>query len=269
MLRNKELIKFIKGHYIILIIIVILPLFLNVVLQLPSLFPIVSDAAGWLQFWPMYFSSIASFVMIYFTAKTLIETQRQNLQLREDKREAERARLLFDVIISQSAYFIRITNVGKENAYNVRISVDDEFLNNIPQENIPIFTSLTESFAVLVGKPVYLLIGFCDDINELWKDKNVTFKVKGKYNNRYVINECIDMFQYINKLHFIVEDELTSAVKNIKKGLIVPNDQYYPIQESLHIIAKHLGIIGNKYNSVNNDNSNEPATDNHEPNHSV
>ena len=41
----------------------------------------------------------------------------------------------------------------------------------------------------------------------------------------------------------MVKDELTLAVERIKKGMIVQNDQYYPIQKSLDIIAKSMNKI--------------------------
>jgi len=97
--------------------------------------------------------------------------------------------------------------------------------------------NLTERAAVRTAKEV-------DDVALGKYDhrikRNVILEISGCYNNTFKIRESIDMSNYINKLHFVVEDELTTTLKHIKKGLITQNDLYFPIQKSLDIIAKHI-----------------------------
>ena len=39
-------------------------------------------------------------------------------------------------------------------------------------------------------------------------------------------------------MNLVVNDELTNNIEDIRKGTVVNNDQFYPIQKSLDIIAK-------------------------------
>jgi len=58
-----------KNILIIVLIGLLIPFILNVTLQLPAVCSIVGDARDWLMFWPPYIGAIASFCMIYYTAK--------------------------------------------------------------------------------------------------------------------------------------------------------------------------------------------------------
>lgn len=221
-------------------IVILVPLLLNIVLQIPTFCPIIGDARDWLLFWSTYIGAIASFCMIYYTAKTLEVSKRQLQEMKTERYETIRARLVFDVVIYENAYYFRITNIGKNNAFDVVINVNTEFINAVKSRDRIVFKELAKPFFVLVDKPVYCFIGGCEDINKEWQGKNVIMELSGHYNNTFVVNESINMDNYINKLHFVVDDELTTAVKHIKKGLITQNNLHYPIQKSLDIIAKQL-----------------------------
>jgi len=249
-----------KYWYSLVIIVISLPLVLNYFVTREKLFDynVAGDTKDWVSFWITYLSSIASLAMVVITWWTLKQSKLQNdalfkqnhEQLEEikkereedlkEKKEMQRARLVFDIIVYQTAYYLRIINIGKENAFNVSIKVNDEFINNIEEKQREIFKSMQNPFFVPIDKPKYFFIGFCDDIKKRWAKKDICLTINGTYCIKYEINETIYLEQFINKLHFIVDDELTTAIKYIKKGVITQNDEYYTIQKSLDSIAKAL-----------------------------
>jgi hypothetical protein len=79
-LYNKKYLSFLLFIGLLLII----PIILNFVLQIPSHFPIIGDSQTWLSFWASYIGAIASFAMIAVTFLTLKQNQ---AQLNEIKRQ--------------------------------------------------------------------------------------------------------------------------------------------------------------------------------------
>lgn len=210
---------------------------LNCVLQIPAIVNVVGEAKDWLQFWPVYLSSIASFGMIYYTSKSLVMTQKHHNEIIEKQREEQRARLVFDIIVNNHIYYFRINNIGKEHAFSVSLYFNDDFLNTIPDAKC-YFEFLATPFAIRSDKPIHILIGKCDEINKSW-EKDLLIKISGLYNYSHQVNETIHTSFYINKSHFVVLDELTYSVKKIRKS-VVSGDGYYPIQKSLSIIANKI-----------------------------
>lgn len=180
-------------------------------------------------------------------AATLISLRQNKKQLNEIKRqwnEEQRPRLNISVIISQHAYYVKICNSGRSNAYNIQLSINDDFISYLEDKHKEVFFSLQSTpFFIEAGESKYFFIGFCEDIIKMWKGKNVLLNIKGEYCNKYTIDETLYMSEFVDKLHFVVNDELTTMISYIKKGLIVQNDQYYPIQKSLDIIAKQITQI--------------------------
>ena len=196
-------------------------------------------------------SSIATLIMVVATFVSLRQNKRQLKEMKRQWYEEQRPRLNISVIISQRTYFLRIYNTGHSNAYNIKLSINDDFVSNIKDTYRDVYKSLQSSpFFIEGGISKYLLIGFCDEVCENWKNKTIDLNVKGQYCNQYQIDETLHMDEFINKMHFIVNDELTTTIGYIKKGLVVQNDQYYPVQKSLDIIAKQI-VDMNKKNKEN------------------
>ena len=78
------------------------PFILNWVLQKETIMPVIGDGTVWLSFWPVYLSAIASLCMIYFTYRTLQQNKEQLEEIKHQREEDERARLVFSVIVYQS-----------------------------------------------------------------------------------------------------------------------------------------------------------------------
>lgn len=217
------------------------PLFLNWILQREAIVPIVGDGVVWLSFWPVYLSAIASFGMIYFTYCTLQQNKKQLEEMRRQREEDERARLVFSVIVYQHAFMLKISNVGRRNVYNAVIHFNEDFLNELFEKKFEEgYRQLEKPFFVEAGTSRHLFIGWCQDINDAWKNKNVVIRMKGSYNGIYNIDEEIDMSLFLDKTFMLVQGDLETTLGHIKKGLIVQNNSYWPVQKSLDSIAKNL-----------------------------
>lgn len=221
--------------------IVVFPLLLNWLLLRDAIMPVVGDSVTWLTFWPVYLSAIASFGMIYFTYRSLLQNKKQLEEMRHQREEEERARLVFSVIVYNTAFMLKISNIGKRNVYNAVVNFNEDFLKLLPEQRFQEgYRQLGKSFFVEAGSSRYLLIGWCEIINEAWKNKNVVIKLKGSYNDVYTIDEEIDMKMFLNKTFIVVQGDLETTIDYIKEGLVVQNKSYMPVQRSLDQIAKSI-----------------------------
>lgn len=217
------------------------PFALNWLLLRKAIVPVVGDGATWLSFWPVYLSALASFGMIFFTYRSLQQNKTQIEELRLQREEDERARLVFSVVVYQTAFMLKISNMGKRNVFNAIINFNEDFLSELIEKRFQKgFRQLSKPFFVEVGASKYLYIGHCPDVNKAWKDKHVVIKIKGSYNNTYDIDEELDMNWFLERSFIVVQGDLETTMAYMKKGLIVQNDQYMPVQKSLDIIAKSI-----------------------------
>ena len=237
----------------------IFPIILNWLILRPAIVEVVGDGTDWLGFWAAYIGAIASFAMVVLTWWTLKQSKIQNdaliaqneeilrnnrEQLDELKRqwdELNRPNICVNVVVYSTAFYIQISNVGNTDAHNVCLSFNDEFISNIKPDIQPFFKKEHDSpFFVERGNKRYLFIGWCKEINDAWREKDFSIIVKGTYNDIYSINRTIPITEFVDKGFFVVHSETDRLLEHIKKGTVVQNDQYYPIQKSLDIIAKNI-----------------------------
>ena len=230
---------------------VLFPFILNWIILKEAVVPVVGDGATWLAFWPVYLSSIASFGMIFFTYRSLQQNKGQLEELRQQREEEERARIVFSVIVYQHAFMLKISNIGKRNVFNAVLHFNEDFLNELMEEKYEeAFRQLSSPFFIEAGTSRHLFIGFCQDVNDAWKNKKVVIKMAGRYNDSYNINEEIDMSLFLNKTFMLVQGDLETTMSYIKKGLIVQNDLHKPIQQSMEMIAKSLSNIESSLDKI-------------------
>ena len=229
-------------QYIIVVMLLLLfPVVLNWILLREAIVPVVGDSTTWLTFWPVYLSAMASFGMIYYTYRSLQQNKKQLEEMKAQREEEERARLVFSVIVYQTAFMLKISNIGKRNVFNAIIHFNEDFLNELMEERFEEgYKQLARPFFVEAGTSRYLFIGFCQDVNDAWKNKNVVIKMKGSYNDVYNIDEELYMSMFLDKTFMLVQGDLETTMGHIKKGLVVQNNSYMPMQKSLDQIAKSI-----------------------------
>lgn len=232
-MNKKNFWKYIVGA----VLFFLFPFILNWMLLQDAFVPVVGDSTTWLSFWPVYLSAMASFGMIYMTYLSLKQSREQLEDLKKREDDERRTRLVFSVITYQTAFYLRILNIGKENAFDVKLNINEEFINELKESNRKYFTKLSDPFFIEAGRSVYIFMGWCEHVNKEWEGKNITLAITGSYNEKYSVNESLDMGYFTDKIHFMVKSELETTMEYMKKGLIVQTNGYMPVQKSLDMIA--------------------------------
>ena len=235
------------------VFIIVVPIFLNFLINLPSPLPqkcIIGNAKDWLSFWGVYIGSIGSLIMAGVAFVTILQNNRiveqnesllnQNKeQLNELKRQWEeehRPRLNVSIIIYRKAFYIKIKNIGKGNAKDIRLSFNNDFVRNLPKEEYAEMYKNVEKkpFVIEENEAKYILIGFCDVVQEKWEKNNISLKIFGTYCSKYIVDETFHLEEFTTQRFMAVND----ALWEIADGLSCPNSNHYPIQKSLDVIAK-------------------------------
>ena len=80
--------------------------------------------------------------------------------------------------------------------------------------------------------------------------------MKGLYNDRYKIDEELCMSMFLDKTFMVVKGDLETTMGYTKKGLVVQNDSYMPIQKSLNQIAKSIKNIETSLKNMEEEKTN-------------
>ena len=229
---------------ILVFLIVGIPCLINYLILQPQQFDIVGDGTTWLSFWVTYIGAIASFAMVFITWWTLIQNKKQLNELKRQWEEQNRARISFSITPNQLHYHLKITNIGKENAFNINMKFNDSFINNITDNTFQNYLKELQNnpFSLEAGCSKYLTICRGDGALLYWNNKCQEIEIKGMYCNRYEINTKVPLGEYM-LAGMVHNDELTTIMGYMKKGIIVQNDLYMPIQKSLDMIAKKIDKI--------------------------
>ena len=141
---------FIVAGFILLIIVV--PLMLNWFILRERQFSIVGNATDWLQFWPVYLGAIGTLAMTIATFCTLKANQRQMASMIA----SEGAQLVFSLTRDYEYVLLKVTNVGRSVARNIRLSIPNRL--DIIERNagMPFGEGLIKHFNNLTPIPLLL-----------------------------------------------------------------------------------------------------------------
>lgn len=196
-------------------------------------------------------SAIANICIALLALFTYLYTRSQTKKQDEIRFEDVRARLSFSIVDWNNHYMLKITNVGKETAYNIELNVSGspitenlisfvkEVFVNLRSTTICIeagqsvfyLVSPTEKAKGLYGIEGQELVGAKDIQEWLGNHDKEKIIITGKYNNRHIIDEsfCIrDYAQYGAFEHKEPIEEIADAIysrdpnaKNIQKNIQV------------------------------------------------
>lgn len=110
------------------IFVILIPIGINIIvgMKTPFNFPIVGASKDWLMFWATYSSAVASFMMVWYTSKTLKQNDKQ-LEVIKKQWEAEHTPEIFASLIrSKDKGFIRIMNVSNISIKNLKIEITQD-----------------------------------------------------------------------------------------------------------------------------------------------
>lgn len=201
-------------------------------------------------------TSITGVLMMIVAFITMWVTYRQ-------RRDDLRARLSFEIISWREMFLLKITNIGKECAYNIQIKFNGEFLDNHFSKEVKdnFIAVSSKPFTMAAGRDLYYYLtpiyhehgcsfrigkeNFSSQNVNAWlaENKNSKLNISGKYCNRYSIKESLSINEFIVGKPLVVEDVRTVALEQISKGLSCKNDYHRPIQEKIDDISKSLETL--------------------------
>lgn len=157
---------------IIIVGLILIPVALNFILQIPCVFPIIGDSQTWLSFWGSFIGALASFAMIVITIHTLKQNKMQLDEMKRQWEEEHRPHLVCRVIVYKKAFFFQISNPSKYDASNVRITFGEDIISNPDTKFKDMYVNtLQNPVYIPAGKAWNSMIGWCEEVNENWKDK--------------------------------------------------------------------------------------------------
>lgn len=254
--------KLLRFLFLLVIVLLIIPLGINLLIGLPKEiipFHVVGNDISWLGFWASYLSAAATFIMVIFTWLTLKQNSQQLEELKRQWSEDHRARLSFSIVSKQGLFMLKIANIGRETAYNIRLTFSDQFIESLLANSTKeIYRTLNgKSFSIEPNTNKYFYISpiygdssvtfhrtnekFSAEEKNRWLDKfrYIPIIINGTYCDNYHVLETLKLDNFL-LMNLVVNDELTNNIEEIRKGTVVTNDQLYPIQKSLDIIARSL-----------------------------
>lgn len=134
--NNRENWKKENGNGLIVLFVIfifLIPVGINLLVRLDTPFniPVVGSSKDWLMFWASYSSAVASFMMVWYTSRTLKQNNKQ-LDVIKQQWEIEHTPEIFATLIrSKNKGFIRIMNVSNISIKNLKVEITKD-----PEENI-------------------------------------------------------------------------------------------------------------------------------------
>lgn len=169
-----------------------LPFIVNFLSCFNAPFDSWSKPSEWTTFWGQYISGFAAFAMLYVAWKTLVTTK-----------EANRPYIVLDIVDKgQSRVFIRCRNIGNSTAKNIKILMDENFIEDIKIGKVKESVEAINNTAPFVLEPngekvweIFLIPGMqLDSLHRVWgKDSKYPFKGESISKSDWVLNE--DLFK--------------------------------------------------------------------------
>lgn len=248
-----------KGIIITGFVILLLPIILNWVMCWPQIAPYVGEAKDWLAFWGNYLSAAVAAIMIIFTYYSLKNNKETLNEMKREWEEERKARLLVSIVANDWLFMIRIENIGKLPAYNIQMGFNQEFIDLLFADKIrnTYIELMKKNFTLDAGESKYFYL------SPIYSHHVDTYQIGNEIFHSGEINKWLDSFRYkliIIEAHYndkefthykttlddyllsslVIKDDITQQLSALTKGTVKNNNQYYPIQKSLDIIARYV-----------------------------
>lgn len=143
--------------------------------------------------------------------------------------EDNRPVIIFTIVISSRLYFLKVENIGRKVAYNIKFKVNAEFLSKIPE------SAFKEKFIELCNKKInlapnraqyyaiipiqgYTITNSAISVDEMKKHiiniVNEPIAITGSYNDRYKIKESFSMDEYTGS--YVIPDPINEINESLK-----------------------------------------------------
>lgn len=153
------------------------------------------------QFWTWLVSN-SNACMVLLTGLTIIISLFIQIRMEYHRNEDIRARIDAYLMSDDLHTYLCLANVGKRIAWNVHININEDFINELPGcfENKIYLKSLCSNTITLAPEEKLHYLIYSGNMGErMCEDKEILIKIKGKYCNRYHINQKISLNEYLNR----------------------------------------------------------------------
>ena len=188
-------------------------------------------------------SAIATAVMAFVALRSLLQNKKQLDELKKQREEENRARLVFEIISCQQIFMLKIMNVGKSTAFDVFLNIKSKLIEEHFSEYIKsIFEqNNNKRFVMAPGRCLYFYLTpihttqkthkidgevFSSEMINQWleKYKAEPIFITGSYCGRYEIQEKFSINDFMGT-SLIVYDNTTLALQDIGKELKKINEK--------------------------------------------
>ena len=193
-------------------LVIVLPLLLNWLILSERCFDIVGGETDWLQFWPVYLSAIGTIAMAIATFYTVKMNQKQMASIIA----SEGAQLVFSLSCNYEYVLLKVTNVGRSVARDIRLNVPNRF--DIIERNagIPFGEGLAKHFNNL--NPISLLLPNQSDYIPFYMYRALSDSIKNKggaktvevFGDLYSPENIVEIGEYFKNQTFTI----TGSFKN-------------------------------------------------------
>ena len=168
--------SFKKYWWLIAIGMLIIPVLLNFILLIPSFTPVVGNSVTWLSFWATFIGSIASFCMVFFTALSLKQNKSQFDEMKRQWEEEHRPHIVFDLVCQSGMYLLRIKNIGRYDATNVKLGINKDYHDILLNDSLRLMMDdfMSKELHIEAGGIRYIQIGITPNLTPCYF--NVPYK---------------------------------------------------------------------------------------------
>ena len=188
-------------------------------------------------------SAIATAIMAFIALRSLLQNKKQLDELKKQREEENRARLVFEIVSYQDLFLLKIMNVGKSTAFDVQLCINGNLIENHFSDYIKsIFEQNNQKkFVMAPGRRLYFYltpihttqkthkidgVDFSSEMINQWLEKYKTepIFITGSYCGKYEIQEKFSINDFMGT-SLIVYDNTTLALQDIGKELKKINEK--------------------------------------------
>lgn len=169
-------------------------------------------------------SAFSNIIMAAIAFGALGYSIKQNYDIKKQREEDERGRLLFSIIISDKLYILKVENIGNRGVYNLRFSINSEFIDKMPtsefksylvkeiskKKHIPSHTAKLYPISWIEG--VYL-----SEEEQIRLLKHEKIEIRGVFNDKFEIKESFTMDEFTGSI--ILSDPIVQELSNINDSI--------------------------------------------------
>ncbi len=237
----------------ILLLLVAVPLLLNWLILQDRRFDVVGEATDWLQFWPVYLSAIGTIAMTIATFCALRANQKQIA----NTIESEGAQLVFSLYSDYEYVLLKVTNVGRSVARNIRLSIPNRL--DIIERNagMPFGEGLIKHFNTLNTIPLllpnqseYIALYMYRALNGSIKD-NDGIKTVEMFGDLYIPENITKIAEYFKNETFVVEGQFTNYLNQVHPvSQEVDNTYNVSLADENDSIARSLKLLNRNLDGI-------------------